>query len=180
MIPLVTGRLTVRALRPRDRPRLLEILSDARVMEFSLNGPMDAPGVARFIEQCRESYRANGFGLWGLEERATGRLVGFAGLSRVELDGRAEVELGYRLAHDCWGRGLATEAGRAVLDAAFSHWRLASVVAIIARRHTASMNVADKLGLIFDHATTYGGWDVAIYRRTRAATSHYTESEESD
>lgn len=161
---LTTERLALREFDASDQSPLLAILSDPRVMEFSINGPMEEDGVERFVASCRESYRAQGFGQWALMERAGDRLIGFCGISHVELGGRPEIELGYRLAHDRWGQGLATEAGDAVVEAAFSRWQLESVVAIIARRHVASLNVARKLGFQFDFATQFGGWDVEIHR----------------
>lgn len=133
---------------------------------------MDVAATRAFLDSCLASYRDPGFSQWAVIERAAGRLVGFCGINPVRVGGRDEVELGYRLASDRWGRGLATEAGAVVLESAFGHWRLDSVVAIIAERHQVSRRVAGKLGLAFDYATRYRGWDVAVYRRTHTHMPH--------
>ena len=77
------------------------------------------------VEHARESlrdrpiadYRKHGFGRLACIDLASGRLIGFAGLKYLEDLG--EVDLGYRLLPDFWGRGLATEAAQAVLDHGF-------------------------------------------------------------
>ena len=56
-------------------------------------------------------YRKHGFGRWGVVLKATGRLIGFAGLKY--LDELREVDVGYRLLPEYWGMGLATEAAQA-------------------------------------------------------------------
>jgi RimJ/RimL family protein N-acetyltransferase len=160
-----TERLTLREFDDGDLAPLAVILSDPRVMEYSVAGRMSVDAVRDFLVSCRRSYEAHGFGQWAVVEPASGRLLGFCGISRVRLDERDEVELAYRLAAGRWGQGLASEAGAAVLAAAFARWQLPSVVAIIADTHAASRRVAEKLGMVRDHATRYRGWDVVVYRR---------------
>lgn len=168
MTRLETERLIIREFRSADWRPLLAVLGDPAVMEYSVNGPMGESAVREFVASCRASYRECGHGQWAVVERGSLRLLGFCGISPVELDGAREVELAYRLASDCWGQGLASEAGAAVLAAGFSRRPLDSVVAIIARTHVASQKVAGKLGFAVDYCTTYRGWDVAVYRRWRA------------
>jgi RimJ/RimL family protein N-acetyltransferase len=57
------------------------------------------------------------------------------------------VEVGWRLAPDWWGRGLATEAARASIDFGFERLGLRSIVSIIDERNTRSLRLAERLGM---------------------------------
>jgi len=83
------------------------------------------------------------------ERPAPERCLGFAGLAVPSFlpEMMPAVEVGWRLARDGWGRGLATEAARAALDEAFGPLGLASVISIIAEGNERSVRVADKLGM---------------------------------
>src|SRR5262249_56425007 len=71
---------------------------------------------------------ANGLGVWALEERESGRLVGIVGLFPLAWQG-PELELAYHVVPSAWNRGFATEAARAVLAAAWDG-RVDHVVAV--------------------------------------------------
>jgi len=152
-----------------DVGALAEILGDPRVMEFSTNGPCTEDDTRQFIDWCRDSYRDHGFGQWAIVDRLSRAVIGFCGLSHVELDGAQEIEVGYRLAPSVWGQGLASEAAEAAVEYGFSHCRIDSIIAIIATRHVVSACVAEKVGFRIDTHTTYRDWDVGIYRKRRAA-----------
>jgi RimJ/RimL family protein N-acetyltransferase len=89
---------------------------------------------------------SHGWSLWALEERSTGRFVGDCGLQPLELRG-PEIELSYDLHPDLWGRGVATEAAKAVLGLAFQELGMERVVAVVKPAHTASRRVLEKVGL---------------------------------
>jgi hypothetical protein len=89
-------------------------------------------------------WQLRGYGMWALIEQATGRLIGRAGLYNPE--GWPGLEAGWLLARDRWGRGFATEAGRAVLTYAFTHLSADHVISLIHPANTASIRVAERLG----------------------------------
>src|ERR1700709_2260808 len=66
-------------------------------------------------------FEAQGFGLWALEERATGEFVGFTGLAVPEFEAHftPAVEVGWRLARSAWGNGYATDEARTPLAGVF-------------------------------------------------------------
>lgn len=101
-------------------------------------------------------FDADGFGPWAVEE--VGRFVGFVGGMRVmrpmpfpggERPG-ACVEIGWRLAREGWGRGIATRAARASLADLFGRCGLGAVVAYTALGNEASRRVMERLGMIPD------------------------------
>jgi RimJ/RimL family protein N-acetyltransferase len=101
------------------------------------------------VERLRR-YRAHweryGFGIWVVEELATGRMVGRVGLAHHVLL-PDEVEVGWALDPTVWGRGYATEGARAALNYAFTTLDLDRVVSIVHPENAASIAVMARLGL---------------------------------
>jgi len=79
-----------------------------------------------------------------------------------------EFNLGYRLAKQYWGNGLATEAARAALKYAFEQKQIDSVVVIIEPDHVASLRVAEKAGFQQFDTRDFHGRRVRLYRLSHA------------
>ena len=109
---------------------------------------------------------AHGFAQWAAEDRATGELVGEIGLQLLEHRG-PDVEIGWAVAHDRWGEGLATEAAAPWLDVAWDVLGLDEVVAVIRPENTASCRVAEKLGMREAGTRHAYGRELALYRVSR-------------
>jgi RimJ/RimL family protein N-acetyltransferase len=139
-----TERLLVRRIEPDDVEALAALWCDPQATAY-MGGPR------RFEEVC-QTLRADlalpepTFDLWPTIETASGRVVGHCGLLQKEVAGRAEVELVYVLAPWAWGRGFATEAGRAITDHAVSALGQRRLIALIDPDNAASERVAGKLG----------------------------------
>lgn len=145
---LITARLRLRRWREEDIEPMDEINADPEVAQY-LNRP---PPGRLFVTHLEVEWRRHGFGLWALESAepgAAGRLVGFAGLSHPAFIPQLEmeVEVGWRLARQAWGRGLATEAARAVVEQARDALDLPRVISIIHPENRRSQRVAEKLGM---------------------------------
>ncbi len=160
-----TPRLILREFKTEDVDALAEILSDPEVMKFSSKGPFSKEDTSNFIAWSMESYKNCGYGQWAVIERKTGALIGLCGLSHTDMNGQPEVEIGYRIAQDRWGKGLASEAAAEVLRLGFEKHRLASIIAIVSTEHAASIRVAEKIGFSDYLLGQYKGWDVRIYRK---------------
>jgi len=89
----------------------------------------------------------HGFGLWAVELRETGEVIGAAGLGHLE-DG-PEVEVGYRFIKRHWGNGYATEAARASIEFGLDELGLNEIVAVTLSTNLASRRVMEKCGLAF-------------------------------
>lgn len=159
-----TERLVIRTLSLNDVPELTKILSDPDVMKHSIRGVCDEAATRRFIDWCLECYISHSVGPWALIEKGTDKLVGFCGVSPEEVNSVEEIGLGYRLAKQYWGMGLATEAVQAVLSVAFSQKQLASVVVIIEPDNGASLKVAEKAGFSQFDTIEFHGRPVRLYR----------------
>ncbi|MEQ8272531.1 MAG: GNAT family N-acetyltransferase [Deltaproteobacteria bacterium] len=160
-----TERLILRAATVDDAPALYVMNSDPEVMRYT-GEPMPASvDVMRKMIADYPDFERHGYGRWVCEEKATGEVIGFAGLKYLEDFG--EVDVGYRLRRTWWGRGLATEAARACLDFGFEAIGLEEIVAFVEPENAASVRVAEKLGMQLAGPFDYDGTPCLRYVRRR-------------
>lgn len=164
-IILETERLILREWMPEDSDALFAIVSDPDVMRFIENGQpwSDIERVRDWITRLNESYRTRGFSRWAVVEKEGGRAIGSCGFAPLPWSG--EIDFGYLLARDVWGRGYATEIGRATLRHGFEHFGFAEVTASVAPEHLPSRRVLEKLGFVYKGVEVQPGDDdySAIY-----------------
>jgi ribosomal-protein-alanine N-acetyltransferase len=146
-LPILTERLEIRPYRAEDVERIHEVLYGNAQARLLTGGVSDIDETRSAIERFIERGRLDGYSYWAVIERDSGQLIGEAGLKPLE-DHGPEVELGYAFGPASWGRGYATEAGRAILGAAFGPLGLEQVVAVTREANTASQRVIAKLGFI--------------------------------
>jgi RimJ/RimL family protein N-acetyltransferase len=106
--------------------------------------PWSASRTLDYLESQRAHLEARGYCHWKLVLRETGALVGLCGLNRC-LDGDDDV--GWWIARELWGRGLATEAARAALADAFGRLGLRRIVATTRSANVAAVRVMEKVGM---------------------------------
>ena len=155
-----TERLTLRSWRPDDVDPYAELCADPAVMRYIVSGatlPYDV-AVAQVQRFC-DHWSEHGYGLWAVQERETGAFIGFAGLARPYFlpEVMPAVEVGWRFAQPYWGRGYATESGRAALTYAFEQIGLDRVIGIAQEANRASWRVMTKLGMTLDRKTAHPG-----------------------
>jgi RimJ/RimL family protein N-acetyltransferase len=151
MIVARTDRLLLRPLHLLDAQALYGVFGDPEVMRFSQGGPQTVEWVHGWLERQMENYARWGFGRYAVLERSLQEVIGYCGLAfHPDLDGRPEVDLGYRLVRRSWGHGYATEAARAVVAYAFDTLALGRLVATIDPRNPASLRVAEKIGMRYE------------------------------
>ncbi len=148
VIVATTDRLVLRRFRPDDLPALTALNADPEVMRY-ITGRATPPMEVRdrFLPEYLADYeRYGGLGRWVAEERTTAAFLGWFSLRPVEGTGDT-LELGYRLLRDAWGRGFATEGGRAMLGMAFTIFGAQRVVAQTMTVNTRSRAVMERLGM---------------------------------
>ncbi len=144
-LPLVTDRLELRAYRIEDVERIHAILyGDAESMSL-IGGAVPIHKTRETIERYIGFQERDGYSPWAVVERASGELIGEAGIKPLE-DVGPEIEIGYAFGAPWWGRGYATEASRAILAAAFGTFGLEQVVAVTSDENLGSQRVIAKLG----------------------------------
>ncbi|MGA9983809.1 MAG: GNAT family N-acetyltransferase [Acidobacteriaceae bacterium] len=166
MAVLETSRLLLREMTPHDAPALHAVLGDEETIRWYPH-PYSPAEVEEWIARQVARY-PSGAGLLGLTLRDTGQLIGDCGLVWQEIDGPAELEIGYHVHPHHRNQGIATEAARAVRDYAFSTLGCDHVVSIIRPENLASRRVAEKNGLTVDRTVFWRGYDHCIYRLAKA------------
>ncbi|MEU6245958.1 GNAT family N-acetyltransferase [Glycomyces sp. NPDC047010] len=160
---LETERLLLRPLAVGDAAALAPINADPEVMRYI------GEGAPRMLEQtealCAKAaahWDEHGWGAFAVTERDGGALVGLAILAVPSFlpEILPATEVGWRIARDRWGRGYAPEAARAAVGFAFGELGLDRVVSCIHAENTASVRVAEKLGMALERETVVPVYDV--------------------
>jgi len=142
-LPIETERLVIRPLR----------LADAAEMGES----------PEWIQEKIDRFeRDGGMSLWAVVVRASGRAAGLAGVQWEEIEGRRELDLGCVMGKDHRGLGYATEASRAVLQAAFSAG-YERVTAMTGLENAPALAVLQRLGFMYERETTWDGRAYALH-----------------
>ena len=140
---------------------MAEVLGDAEVMRFSESGPLNDAAVSNWLrEQVKANSLSTDYGRWAICEMQSAQAIGYVKLTNDE--GRTaerEAELGFRLARQSWGRGYATEAAKAVVEAAFEAGRVDRLIGIVDPHNEASVRVLQKLGMSYARPITFEGYD---------------------
>lgn len=147
---LRTERLILRSWRESDFRSFAALNADPEVMEH-FPATLTVGESDRLAAHFASGVRERGWGIWAVERQDTAEFAGYVGIQPVTFDAwfTPAVEIGWRLAKPQWGRGIATEAGRAALQYAFGPLGLDKVVAFTVPANTRSLAVMKRLGMTF-------------------------------
>ena len=151
-----TERLLLRGWRDEDREPFVRMNADPRVMEF-FPSTLTPEETDAGMERLRAHWERHGFGWWAAELKETGAFLGFIGLAVPGFEAHFTpcVEIGWRLAAEYWGRGLATEGARASLRYGFDVLGLREIVSFTTVGNVRSRRVMEKLGMTHDPADDF-------------------------
>jgi len=148
---LETERLILRPWREADREPFARLNADPAAMEF-FPARLSRAESDQGVDRIEKHFRDHGFGLFAVEVRLDGAFIGFIGLNvpRFVAHFTPCVEIGWRLAAQYWGQGLATEGARAALRYGFETAALDEIVAFTVPENLRSRRVMEKLGMTHD------------------------------
>jgi HAD superfamily hydrolase (TIGR01509 family) len=158
-----TDRLAAFPLAESDWQDLFLMHQNHNVMA-KMGGVRSEHESNKWLLENLDHWNRHGFGIWIFRMASDRQFIGRSGLRRVEVGGGSEVELGYALLDNHWGRGLATEIAREILKIGFERFQLESVVALIDAANIRSRRVAEKLGFRFERDVTWKGLHTMMYR----------------
>ena len=167
MVTLETRRLLLRMFRESDLDAYAAMCGDPEVMRYLGDGyPLTRAESWRNMALVLGHWQLRGYGLWAVEERATGLLAGRVGCWQPE--GWPGMEIGWALRREFWGRGYATEAAQTVMADAFSRLRQTRLISLIHPENEASIAVAERLGMSRERHTEVMGHPALVYSIDRA------------
>jgi RimJ/RimL family protein N-acetyltransferase len=143
---LATERLTLRAPRLGDFEAMAAFLASER--SRMMDGPLDRLGAWRVLAASLGHWELRGYGMWAVEETATGAFVGQVGMFHPE--GWIAQEVGWWVTAPCEGKGFAHEAALAARRYAYAiaGWREA--FSVIHPENARSIRLAERLGARLD------------------------------
>ena len=161
---LHTERLVLRELAAGDFEAYAAMMADPDVTRFLGDGrPLGRAEAWRQMAMIAGHWVLRGFGLWAVEERATGAFLGRIGC--FEPEGWPGFEIGYTLARGAWGRGYAREGAAAALRHARETLGRDAIISVIRPDNAASIRVATALGAMPDgQVDDFFGGLALIYR----------------
>lgn len=142
-----TERLELRELVAADVDPLAEIYADAEAMRF-LGGPRTRKQACDEIAEVVAGYEMHGLGPRAIVSLKRGAFLGRCGVEMCMIDGEARFEVGFLLAPGARRRGYATEAVKAICDAAFQAG-ISPLVALVDRDNGPSVAVLRRVGMSF-------------------------------
>jgi RimJ/RimL family protein N-acetyltransferase len=162
---LQTQRLTLREPRLADFDTYADFSASLRAA--FVGGPMDRAQAWRRFATSVGHWILRGFGLWTIEDKATGAVVGRTGL--IAHEGWPETELGWHIYDGYEGRGYAHEAAMAARDHAMRDMGLPPMISLIAHDNIRSRRLAERMGATVEREAEVTGIPCLIYRHPKAA-----------
>ena len=157
---LTSDRLGFRLLEDSDFADLETLDTNPEVRAYFPDGVLTPEQIRERISANKTCFEENGFADFAVIDLETGNFTGRAGFGRIE---HGEIEVGYVFLKDYWGRGLAQESLRALLDWAGQNLEVQRIVAYAPRHHSASFNVMKKSGMQYFKTDRMRGTDCDFY-----------------
>lgn len=172
MVTRETARLILRPPEEGDLDAYEQIHGDPEVQKYlTVVGTRTGRAAAwRTLALVLGHWQMRGYGHWTLVEKATGAIVGRAGLWNPE--GWPGLEVGWLIGRPYWGRGLATEAAREAVAFGFEAMTAPRLISMIHPDNAPSIRVAEKVGLRRDGGTMVDGAELLIYAIDRMPPVH--------
>jgi|SRR5579872_2852615 len=162
MAVLETERLTLRPLTPEDVDDLAAIYADPEVMRY-FEGIRSREQTRQEVEEVMKQYARTGVDFLATIHKENGRFIGRCGLLWQVIDSAQEVEVAYMIDRPYWGRGLGTEAARALKEHGFRDFGFRRLISLIDPENVASIRVAEKNGMHYERDVEFEGYLCRLY-----------------
>ena len=182
---LETKRLIIREWRETDVDHYLTSSKDVGYNVFSIPGQflvIDKNEAIKIIKQRILRFEQKGLGKFLVFLKGSEQFIGTCGLDYYNLDGRQEMELGYRLLLNHWGKGYATEAAEAILNYGLVNLKIPRIIAFAIPQNTQSLKIIEKLGFRFLNEFEHAGLLHKLFEVTSEdlSTLNYSNNRENN
>jgi ribosomal-protein-alanine N-acetyltransferase len=145
-----TERLIVRRLRRDDLDDFVRLCSDPDIIRYMDDGePLTREQTSDWLEISLKNYELRGWGCFGVTDRTSDHLIGFAGYARPS-NRPGIVEIIYAFLPGEWGKGYATEVAGGLISYGFSSCGLERIEATVDPENRVSRRVLEKIGMRYD------------------------------
>ncbi len=160
---LTTKRLRLEKIGLEHRESIYKLLANPKVHQY-FPKVLDKNESEEFFEKIQQRYQADGFCFWAVIRKTDETFMGICGLLSQEIDGKTEIEVGYRLSDEFWKQGYGTEAAWGCILYAKDTLKTASVISLIRAINKPSIRVAKKNGFKLEKETIFHDLPHLIYR----------------
>ena len=165
MAILESERVRLRQFTLGDVENLFQLDADPEVWKYLRGTPPPREeilnqGLPKLIKQYQECHP---FGLWAAEKKDSGAFMGWFHF-RPYHELPEDIELGYRLRKEFWGKGYATEMSQALVNQGFLHWDVSRAVAFTMPENLASIKVMEKVGLKYEYRFYREKFDIDLVK----------------
>lgn len=163
MFLLDTERLRIDIPSPKDINDWYLLHSDPEVMQY-LDGCPHKNMIQKWLEQDIMHYNTHGFSFGSLRCKKTQEFAGRAGLVYLNYeDHQPDIEIGYVLKRNCWGKGYATELAKALVLWGFANLSVHKLVAVTHPDNSKSQHVLTNVGMHFAKCINVQGTGYYLY-----------------
>lgn len=148
------GEISLRQWRDSDLEPYSAMNRDAEVMQYFPSLLTREQSEASLVRQ-RDLIDQRGWGLWALD--VNGAFAGFVGLAIPNFEAAFMpcVEVGWRLRHEYWGRGIAYRGALQAFEYGFTVLKLPELVSFTAAVNVRSRRLMERLGFVHDAASDF-------------------------
>ena len=151
MLILETKRLRFRHMIPEDLEALFALYRDPEMRRYFPEGTLSYTETEEELAWYLHGHPKHPqLGLWAAILKETGQFIGRCGLLPWKIDGQFEVEIAYMIDKRFWRQGFGSEAALGIRDYAFDKLGLTRLICLIDEENTASIKVAQKIGMVFE------------------------------
>ena len=162
-IILATKRLRLEKIGEEHKKDLSRLLSNPKVHKYFLK-VLDEKEAEEFFENIQIRYNSDGFCFWAVVRNGDETFIGICGLVSQVIDGKNEVEVGYRFSDEFWGQGYGPEAARGCIEYAKERLNLESIISLIRSVNLQSIRVAEKNGMKLEKEVMFHDRPHNLYR----------------
>lgn len=169
-----TDRLILRRLDDWDVDEIFAMRSDPDVMRF-IRAPQNRVETVNWLNLVSSRWTSDGIGFCAIIEKQNKKFAGWCGLWRLKETN--EMEIGYAVAKEFWGRGFAAEAAKVFLQYAFEQLNPDKIVAVAEPENVSSRRVMEKIGMKFVGFGEFYGRELVQYAIDRKSWLETQKSE---